>query len=185
VADELGSYTIKANFASLGPRFGSEMPQIVAAIAALDPAHVARALRDGEHVALSVGGRNHTLTSDDVALSLAPLEGYGLEREGSHAVALELTIDAGLRSEGHAREIVHAIQSARRDAGFEITDRIALDLRGDEALLAAARDHASYIADETLATSVSYSERSRGYVASSQIEGRTLEVRVERAGAEG
>ena len=69
---------------------------------------------------------------------MKPLEGYQVEREGSHAVALELEIDDDLRDEGWAREIVHAVQTARRDAGLEVTDRIALTLDGDDALLAAA-----------------------------------------------
>ena len=71
---------------------------------------------------------------------MKPLEGYQVEREGSHAVALELEIDESLRMEGWAREIVHAIQGARRDADFDISDRIVLTLDGDRALLAAARE---------------------------------------------
>ena len=80
---------------------------------------------------------------------MKPLEGYQVEREGSHAVALELEIDESLRVEGWAREIVHAIQGARRDAGLDITDRIALTLDGAPQLLAAARGHQEYIAGET------------------------------------
>ena len=89
-ADELGNYTAKPNFRTLGPRFGKDMPQVAAAFAALDPMHVAAAVRDGGRLALTVGGRSHTLEAEDVMLSLAPIEGYSLEREGSHAVALEL-----------------------------------------------------------------------------------------------
>ena len=63
---------------------------------------------------------------------MKPLEGYQVEREGSHAVALELEIDDDLRDEGWAREIVHAVQNARQDAGLEVTDRIALTLDGDD-----------------------------------------------------
>ena len=83
---------------------------------------------------------------------MKPLEGYQVEREGSHAVALELEIDDELRAEGWARDIVRAVQSARQDAGLEVSDRIALTLDGDERLLAAARTHQDYIAGETLAT---------------------------------
>ena len=72
---------------------------------------------------------------------MKPLEGYQVEREGSHAVALELEIDESLRVEGWAREIVHAIQAARRDADFDISDRITLTLDGAPELLAAAREH--------------------------------------------
>jgi isoleucyl-tRNA synthetase len=183
-ADELGTYTVKANFRSLGPLFGKDMPHVAAAVAALDPAHVAAALRDGEGVALSIGGRDHTLTSEDVLLSLAPLDGYGLERDGSHAVALELAISDELLAEGYAREIVHTVQSARRDGGLEISDRIALRLGGDELLLAAAREHQEYIAGETLAVSVALGERSGdGGGIAAQIDGRALEIGLERARA--
>jgi isoleucyl-tRNA synthetase len=184
-ADELGTYTVKLNFRTLGPRFGKQMPQVVAAVAALDPGHVAAALRADEQLAVSVAGREHTLTSEDVVLSLAPLTGYGLEREGSHAVALGLAIDDELLREGYAREIVHAVQAARRDAGLQISDRIALDLSGEESLLAAAREHESYITGETLATSLSYGARPDGHSARTLVDELALEISVERASGEG
>ena len=155
-ADELGSYEVKPNYRSLGPRFGKQMPQAAAAVAALDPAHVASALRDGGRVAISIDGHDHELDREDLALALQPLAGYQLEREGSHAVALDVALDDELRREGLAREIVHAVQNARRGAGLQVEDRIELALGGDAELLAAARDHEGYLAQETLALSVSY-----------------------------
>ena len=108
------------------------MPQVAAAVAALDPAHVAAALRDGGRVAISVDGHDHELGADDLTLALQPLEGYQLEREGSHAVALELELDDELRREGLAREVVHAVQNARKGAGLQVEDRIELALGGDD-----------------------------------------------------
>ena len=89
-------------------------------------------------------------------LALAPLDGYQLEREGSHAVALELALDEELRREGLAREVVHAVQNARKAAGLAVEDRIALTLGGDAELLDAARAHEAYVAGETLAVEVAY-----------------------------
>ncbi len=80
-----------------------------------------------------------------------PPEGYSVERDGAHAVALELEIDESLREEGRAREIVHAVQNARKSAGLVVEDRIALALSGDPALIAAAEAHREYLAGETLA----------------------------------
>jgi isoleucyl-tRNA synthetase len=180
-ADELGSYTAKPNFRTLGPRFGKDMPQVVAAFAALDPAHVAAALRDGGRLAISIGGRDYVLEPDDVLLALAPIAGYGLEREGSHAVALELAVDDALRAEGFAREIVHAIQGARRAAGLEITDRIALDLGGAAALLDGARAHEPYVTGETLSTSLTYGERALAHRERVMIDGLELEIALEPA----
>jgi isoleucyl-tRNA synthetase len=175
-ADELGTYTVKPNFRTLGPRLGKRMPQLAAAVAALDPDEVARALRAGRTVVVSVAGEDHELSADDLILALAPLEGYGLEREGSHAVALELALDDELVRAGQAREIVHAVQQCRRDSGLEITDRIALVLGGSEELLDAARAHEPYLAGETLATSVAYGAQRDDWLASSEIDG--LELRI-------
>ncbi|MBV9198067.1 MAG: isoleucine--tRNA ligase [Solirubrobacterales bacterium] len=157
-ADELGEIEVKPNYRSLGPRFGKQMPLVAAAVAGLDPAGVSAALREGRPVAISVAGQDHELTSEDMLVSMKPLAGYQVEREGSHAVALELEIDVELRIEGWAREIVRAVQNARQAAGLEVSDRIVLTLDGDEDLLGAARAHERYIAGETLATEVSYED---------------------------
>ena len=149
-ADELGEYEVKANYRTLGPRFGKHMPQAADAIAALDPAHVAKMVREEGQLGIAIDGRDHTLTPADVLLSMRPPEGYSVEREGAHAVALDLTIDADLLREGHAREVVHAVQSARKSAGLQIEDRIELCLSGDPALVGAAEAHRDYLVGETL-----------------------------------
>ena len=110
-------------------------------------------------------------------LAMQPLDGYQLEREGSHAVALELELDEELRREGLAREIVHAVQAARKAAGLQVEDRIALKLGGDEELLAAARDFEAYLARETLATEVAFDGAAGDAVT---IEGRPLAISVAR-----
>ena len=109
------------------------MPQVAAAVAALDPATSPTRCATGGTVGIAVDGREHQLAADDARSScMQPLEGYQLEREGSHAVALDLALDDELRREGLAREIVHAVQGARKDAGLDVEDRIALTLGGDE-----------------------------------------------------
>jgi isoleucyl-tRNA synthetase len=150
-AEELGEYECKPNYRSLGPLFGKDMPLVAEAIAALDSRQVAAAVRDGAELGISVAGRDHTLSAQDVILTMKAPEGYSVEREGAHAVALDLTIDEDLLREGRSREIVHAVQNARKTAGLEVEDRIELALAGDPALIGAARAHADYIRGETLA----------------------------------
>jgi isoleucyl-tRNA synthetase len=82
-------------------------------------------------------------------------EGYSVEREGAHAVALDLKIDEDLRAEGQAREIVHAVQNARKAAGLEVEDRIELWLTGAPALIQAAEAHRDYLVSETLTIGLS------------------------------
>jgi isoleucyl-tRNA synthetase len=178
-ADELGSYEVKPNFRALGPRFGKLMPQVAAAVAALDAGHVAAALREGRPVGIHVDGHDHELRPDDLLLAMRPLEGYQLEREASHAVALELALDDELRREGLAREVVHAVQAARKQAGLAVEDRIALSLGGDAELLTAARAHEGYVTGETLATRLDFEADGAGHEA--RIEGRELRIAVRRA----
>ena len=177
---ELVSYAVKPNYRSLGPRFGKRMPQVAAAVEALDPVHVAKVMSDGGEVGISVEGQEHTIGPDEVTLALQPLEGYEVEAEAGHAVALQLELDDELRSEGLAREIVHAVQNARKDAGLEITDRIRLGLGGDDELLAAARAHEPYLAAEALATEVAY-DATDGSTATATIDGHQLHISIGRA----
>ncbi len=178
-ADELGEVEVKPNYRALGPRFGPQMPLIAAAVAGLDAARAAGALRDGATVSVSINGHDHELTAEDLLVSMKPLEGYQVEREGSHAVALELEIDDELRAEGVSRDIVRAVQNARQASGLEVSDRIVLTLDGDARLLAAARVHQDYIAAEVLATAVSYG----GFdgAPAVMVDGAPLKIGLERA----
>ena len=153
------------------------MPQVAAAVEALDPAHVAKVMADGGEVGINVDGDEHALGPDELTLALQPLEGYEVEAEAGHAVALQLELDDELRREGLAREIVHAVQNARKEAGLEITDRIELALGGDEELLEAARAHEAYLSGEVLATAVAYdaADGARG-----EIDGRELRASTSR-----
>ena len=176
---ELVSYGVKPNYRSLGPRFGKNMPQVAAAVEALDAGGVAEQLEAGADVGIAIDGKEHTLTADDINLVMEPLEGYQLEAEAGHAVALELDLDDELRREGLAREVVRAVQEARKQAGLEVSDRISLELGGDDELIDAAREHESYIAGETLATSVDYGADGAGEKAT--IEGRELRIALSKA----
>ena len=186
-AEELGSYEVKANYRTLGPLFGKEMPLAAEAIAALDPAHVAAALRDGGQIGIAVGEREHTLTAQDVLLTMRAPEGYSVEREGAHAVALDLTIDEDLRRDGRSREIVHAVQNARKSAGLQVEDRIELALDGEPALLDAAATHSDYIVGETLAVDLDLSARAAqesaamDYSEQTEIEGLLLSISLSRS----
>ena len=157
-ADELGRFEIKPNYRTLGPRFGKQMPQVTAAVAALD----ATKLRSGGRVGVNIGGQEHKIGPEDVQVVLQPLAGYRVERSGTHAVALDVELDDELRREALAREVVHAVQAARKTAGLRVEDRIALKLGGHEELLAAARAHEDYVARETLAVALAYDGAERG-----------------------
>ena len=167
-ADELGPLRAEAEL----PRARPSLRQADAAGGRRHRrARPARGSRAGERVGINFNGQEHEIGPDDVTLVLQPLDGYQVERSGTHAVALNLELDDELRREGLAREVVHAVQAARKNAGLDVEDRIALTLGGDDELLAAARAHEDYVAGETLATSLTF-DGAQGEAESTEIEGR-------------
>jgi isoleucyl-tRNA synthetase len=154
------------------------MPLVVQAVAGLDATATAATLGAGGTVGISIGGQDHQLGAEDLLVTMKPLPGYQVEREGSHAVALELAIDDDLRAEGWARDIVRAVQLARQDAGFNVSDRIVLTLDGDASLADAVRAHQDYIAGETLAVEVRYESVDEAEPV--VIDGRQLRIAVRR-----
>jgi isoleucyl-tRNA synthetase len=183
-ADELAEYEVKPNYRALGPRFGSRMREATAAIEALDPAAVAAAFDRGESVHVNVGGREESLGPEDLSLAMLPREGYQLERQANHAVALRLDLDEELLREGAAREVVHAVQNARKNAGLEVEDRIELALSGDNGLLDVVRQHADYVVGETLASRLELDGTvlDGAHTETARIDGCELTIALLRAG---
>ena len=156
-ADQLGRWRAKPNFKVLGPRLG---PRVKDAATALerDDGSLAAALARGETVRLDVGGapRNEQveLAPGDVDLVQETIEGWGVASDGGITVALELELTPELRAEGLARELVRAVQDARKAAGLDVGDRIVLGLRVEGPAEEALGAHRGWIAAETLAVDV-------------------------------
>jgi isoleucyl-tRNA synthetase len=115
---------------------------------------------------------------------MLPRGGYKLERQANYAVALKVDVDEDLQREGAAREVVHAIQIARKGAGLQVEDRIELTLFGDDVLLDAVREHADYVTGETLAATLAFDgARAEGlHTETAQIDGSELGIALRRAG---
>jgi isoleucyl-tRNA synthetase len=145
-------YTVVPNFRVLGPRLGKLLPAVKAALATIDGHAVRAAFDAGQPFVLDIDGTRVELHPDDVDVRVQSHEGLSLVRAGDLAVALDLTIDDELRAEGIARELARAINDARKQEGFEIADRITVEVRTRGAVVAAASRHSDWIAGETLAT---------------------------------
>jgi isoleucyl-tRNA synthetase len=149
----LSEVRAKARFAALGPRFGKDMKEVAAAIGALSSEAVATLERAGQ-VAVDVRGASHQIRRDEVEVSHTDPEGWILEREGGWSVALDLEIGEALRLEGFAREIVNKIQFMRRQADFDITDRIEVFFQGTDVVREAVERHGELIRTETQAVGI-------------------------------
>jgi isoleucyl-tRNA synthetase len=184
-AEELAEYELKPNYRTLGPRFGKRMSILAKAIEALDPMHVAASFDRGEPVHVAIDGKEEALVPDDLSLVMLPKHGYQLERQANYAVALKLDLDEELRREAIAREVVHAVQNARKGAGLRVEDRIELALSGDASLLEAVREHADYVAGETLATRLDLNGASprEAHMETARIEGAELGIALRKSEA--
>ncbi len=114
----------------------------------------------------------------DIEMAYTLADGLDYLRTGIKA-GLNLELTDELRREGLAREVVHAVQNARKQAGLDVEDRISLVLGGDEALLDAVRAHEAYVTGETLATSLELGDGPHGGAAA-EIEGKSLSIGVAR-----
>ncbi len=182
---ELVDVTLKPNYRRLGPRFGAAMPRVAAAVAELDPAATARSLDTGGAVAITIDGTVHELEGDDLLREARPSEGYAVGQDAAMAVGLATQVTPELRREALAREIVHAVQGARRTAGLRVEERIRLHLDGSGLVREAIDGHRAEIAAETLASEVSVSHgapfaglRHEEHV----LDGEPLALRLERVG---
>lgn len=147
---ELVEYSAKANFRELGKRFAKDTPKVAAAIAATDAAALAAALASGS-ATVEVDGEAVTLAPSEVILSERPQEGWSVVNEQGETVALDLELDDELRRAGLARDIIRAVQEARKSSGFDVTDRITLRWTASSVAAEAFTAHAGEIAAEVLA----------------------------------
>jgi isoleucyl-tRNA synthetase len=151
LAGELVNRSVKGNFRSLGKRFGKDTPKVAAAVAATDATALAAALRDEGRATVLVDGEEVSLAPEDVVLTETPREGWAVVTASGETVALDLTMTEALRRAGLAREVVRLVQEARKAAGFEVSDRIALVWSAEDETAAAIETHLATICDEVLA----------------------------------
>ena len=151
--DEILNHSVKPNYRLLGPRFGERIREIEHALDLLDAADVAAAVARGEGVTVSIHGSAESLEPDEIDVRHQGVEGFAVESQAGMVAGIALTLDDDLLLEGSARDLVHGIQNARRNAGFDVSDRITLHLSGEAVsdLLAGYADH---IAAEVLAVEV-------------------------------
>tara|TARA_R110001592_G_scaffold18643_3_gene77120 strand:+ start:100 stop:3954 length:3855 start_codon:yes stop_codon:yes gene_type:complete len=140
---------IKPNFKTLGPRFGKDMKAIANAVMNFDSEDINKIEQSGV-LDFVINEKNITLSLEDVEITSQDIEGWLVANEGSITVALDVTISDELRKEGIARELVNRIQNLRKDSGFEVTDRIDVQLQKDDKIVNAVEANIAYIKAETL-----------------------------------
>ena len=140
---------VKPNFKTLGPRFGKNMRFVAAAIQGLNGNQL-KTLEAQEEIELVIEGEKVMLSSVDVDIQSKDIEGWLVANSNGITVALDIQLNEELKEEGIARELINRIQNLRKDAGFEVTDKIILYLTPHNSLNAALNNNLEYIKAETL-----------------------------------
>ena len=123
---DLVNVAVKANFRTLGARYAKETQLIAKEISNSDAAALVQELRKTNKSLIKVDGQEFEITAEDVIITETPREGWSVMSQDGETIALDLEISAELRSLGISREVIRMIQEARKNSGFEVSDRINL-----------------------------------------------------------
>ena len=144
---------VKPNFRELGKRYGKLMKSLAAALNGLSQEQIADLETSGK-IGFDLEGTAVEIMTTDVEIISEDMPGWNVASEGRVTVALDITVTDELKKEGNARELVKRIQNYRKTAGFEITDRITIDIESNSEINDAVAEFGDYIKSQVLATEI-------------------------------
>ena len=180
LSDTTGIITkrIKLNFKNFCQRYAKLAKQMAALAATFTQEQIAE-IESSAETTLEVGGEQVTVTPADFEITSEDMPGWLVASEGKLTVALDITLTDELRREGVARELINRIQNIRKDSGFEVTDKIRVEIEAKELVAGAIEHFADYIASQTLAVEVKASAEPAGeVVVDSDIDEQPLKIAV-------
>ena len=181
VTDESGIVRKKAkpNFRSLGQKFGKAVQPVAARIREFSGKEINELERQGT-LTLPINGSEYTISKEDIEILHEDIKGWMVESDGSITVALDTELDEELIDEGFAREFVNRIQNMRKEAEFEVTDRIKIYHASTKRLGKALNRMAGYIKQETLATELSDVPPGSLALAHADVNGEQTAIAIEK-----
>ena len=150
---DLVSISIKANFRTIGAKYGSDVQVIAKAISAADAGELVARLRASGSAEIDISGsQKATIDLDDLVITETPKVGWSVASHNGESVALDLALTPELIEAGLVREVIRAIQEERKQSGFDISDRILVRWGASSEVSAVVSNNLELIGDETLAT---------------------------------
>ncbi|MEJ2756931.1 MAG: class I tRNA ligase family protein [Anaerolineales bacterium] len=181
--DSLVSYRILPNNQLLGPKFGKQFPQVRAALDTLDGSRVNQKVSNGEPVEIMLDGNAVEIAPEEILVEVNAAEDLAVVTEKGITVAMDTVITKALRLEGLAREFVRRVQDLRKQADFNISDRIEVYYQASEGLTEAVETHRDYVMNEVLALLLETGEAPEGAYTTEeaiQLEGETLQLGIKQ-----
>jgi isoleucyl-tRNA synthetase len=181
-ASEAVAFSLNPLPKQLGQRFQSQFPKVRKALLNLPADKSARKLLDGEPLSVRIEDETFEITPDEVEVRAEAKEGYAVASDGAYLAALVTELTKDLIKEGLVREFVRRVQSLRKDADFDIADRIHLFFTASEGLIEAIMDFEDYIKVETLALSLYPGENPEGIpFLQDEFDDETVRISIEKA----
>ncbi len=172
--------SVKANFKTVGPKFGNKVKFVAEQIKNFTSAEISL-LEKGNSVPIDFNGENLTIALDDVEIISEQISGWIVESENGVTVAVDTLLSPELISEGLAREFVNRIQNMRKDAGYQVIDKINIEFSGNSEFVFAISSFTNYISVETLAQKMeSKSELNGGFLQDWNIGGNEIKIKIEK-----
>ncbi len=156
--DELDSYvtySAKLNFKTAGPKLGGNVKKAANFIAGLNSDAI-KEFAHSKRIMFDIDSEKIELTDDDVEVIRNEIEGFAVESDATISIALDINLTEDLLDEGFAREIVNKIQNMRKSSGFDVTDKIRINIHSSERLVKAVKKPEDFICRETLAIKLEY-----------------------------
>ena len=173
------SYSFKPQLKTVGPKYGKMLGGIKAALGTIDGNAAMDELNATDALKLDINGQEITLFREDLLIESAQMEGYVSENDNGITVVLDTNLSEELLEEGFVREIISKVQTMRKEAGFEVMDKIEITYEGTDKAEAVFAANAETIGDETLALKVEKAAPA-GYVKEWKINGEKVTLGVER-----
>ena len=148
------TYTFKPQLRTVGPKYGKALGAIRTHLNEMDGNAAMKELREKGSISFDANGTPVTLAEDDLLIDVSHKEGYVSENEGEATVVLDTTLTPELIEEGFVREIISKVQTMRKEADFNVTDRIAVRWQAEGQLREIFTKYADEIAKETLASGI-------------------------------
>ena len=178
-ADSFISYTFKPQLKTVGPKFGKLVGGIRKALTEIDGSAAMKELNEEGTLTLDINGVPVVLSRDDLLIDMAQSEGFETQSDGKVTVVLDKKLTPELIEEGFVRELISKIQTMRKEAGFEVMDRIRLFVSGNERLEKIIRDNSGTIGRDVLADDFTVGGTG-GYTKDWKINGEPVTLGVEK-----
>ena len=157
------SYSFKPQLRTVGPKYGKLLGGIRTTLAEINGSKAMSDLKANGVLVLDIDGNKVELTEEDLLIETAQTEGYVTESEGETAVVLDTNLTPELIEEGFVREIISKVQTMRKEAGFEVMDKIRVSVKDNDKIIETMKANEAEIKSEVLAEKVVYGETD-GYV---------------------